>query len=113
MRQGLLIALLGLVVTFASLSLLALVMGAIGRAERWRRTLTQRRFQAEADRRAGDEPDGISPETVAVIAAAVEVAAGSPARVRTVRYLRGREGSWSRMGRLQVMASHAVVRREP
>ncbi len=118
MRQGLLIALLGLLVTFASLGALALVMGGIGRVDRWRREVSVRRARERADRRYRDRATGeeLPPERVAVIAAAITAFLGRPVRVRAVRYLRDEntvDGQWARSGRQEVLGSHGVVRRKP
>lgn len=54
--------------------------------------------------------DQLTPEMVAVIAAAVTTALGKKVRVRRVRY-RATEGTaWSRQGRISIMASRVVRR---
>ncbi len=108
--SGLVLALVGLAVTFFALAALALVMAAIGAWDRGRRERAARRSRERAISRS-EAPEEIPGPIVAVIAAAVESSWGRRARVQRVRYLAGQEAAWARMGRQEVMASHAVVRR--
>ena len=119
MSHGLLIATLGILVTFTGLAVLALLVWTIGQFDVWRRRLFALRSRAAAEGRfekqEPEENGRPSLELVAVITAALEAAMGRPVQVRHVRYLRSvteDEGAWTRIGRLQVMASHAVVRRD-
>ncbi len=114
LEQGLRFTLVGMLVTFTGLGLLAMVMWGIGRAEHLRQRQAARAAQREAESRYVEEESRITPELVAVILAAVEEAAGRPVRLHRVRYLREvpeEDAAWSRAGRFQVMGSHAVVRR--
>lgn len=57
--------------------------------------------------------NSLDEETVAVLAAAATVALKRPVSVRRVRFLApGAEPTWAVMGRLNIMASHAIVRRK-
>lgn len=52
---------------------------------------------------------GISPEVVAAISAALCASLGEHTRIHHVRYRRGApEATWSRQGRLSIMASHRL-----
>lgn len=53
--------------------------------------------------------DGVTPELVAVLAAAAHAALGKPVVVRRLRVLRpaGQE-TWSRVGRIDILRSHRV-----
>ncbi|NJP06531.1 MAG: hypothetical protein HC837_13345 [Chloroflexaceae bacterium] len=53
--------------------------------------------------------EGISPEVMGVISAAVAVAVGKQVRVQRIRYQQQpRESTWSRQGRISVMVSHQI-----
>lgn len=52
---------------------------------------------------------GIPPEVVAAISAAVCASLGARTRVHRIRYRRGSpEATWSRQGRISIMASHRI-----
>jgi hypothetical protein len=59
------------------------------------------------------DPTRVTEETVAVIAAAASVMLMRHVRVRRVRFLSAApEPTWAVMGRLNIMASHAISRRK-
>lgn len=89
----------GMGVVFFALSLVAGAISLFSRLEGLRRE----RHPASAS-----EPE-VPPEVVAAISAALTVAMGRRVRIHRVRYRRGTvEKTWSRQGRISIMASHAV-----
>jgi hypothetical protein len=61
----------------------------------------------------GAGQNGLDEETVAVLAAAATETLKRPVSVRRVRFLTpGAEPTWAVVGRLNIMASHAIVRRK-
>lgn len=83
---------------------LALVAGVISLFSRLEGLLSGRRPAPTS----APEPE-VPPEVVAAISAALTVALGQRVRVHRVRYRRGIvEKTWSRQGRISIMASHAV-----
>lgn len=89
----------GMGVVFFALSLVAGAISLFSRLESLR---------ARRDPGPAPEPE-VPPEVVAAIGAALTVAMGQRVRVHRVRYRRGAvEKTWSRQGRISIMASHAV-----
>lgn len=82
----------GMTVVFFAL---ALVAGAVSLFRLW---------EPRAPREA--EPEGVPPEVVAAISAAVALAFGGRARVSRIH--RTPRNDWSLQGRLTIMASHQV-----
>lgn len=88
------ISLLGITVVFGALVLIGLVIALLGRLGTERTTP-----DAVSD-------DGISPEIVAAISAAVMASMGAGVRVKRVRYGRTQESGWVEQGRIIISASH-------
>lgn len=93
----------GMGVVFFALSLVAGTISLFSRLE----SLRARRGPAPPAE--PEVPPEVPPEVVAAISAALTVAMGRRVRVHRVRYRRGAvEKTWSRQGRISIMASHAV-----
>lgn len=90
----------GMGVVYFALSLVAGAIDVFSRLERvW----------AARSSPAGEEERGVPPEVVAAISAAVTAAVGRRVRIHRVRYRKGHvEQTWSRQGRISIMASHVV-----
>lgn len=97
----------GMTVVFLSLVVLQFFIKVIGWLERG---LTRRKAQpagAAAPPPAGSGPEGITPETVAAISAAVAEVLGESAKIHHIQMLENEEQSgWGRVGRLDIMRSH-------
>ena len=111
---GMQITVIGLTVVFIALALLAWILGFFDKIDAW---FTERRAKS-ADKSAKvalDTPagDGISPEIIAVISAAVAVATGGRAKIKLVRYRRqAADPTWQMQGRATIMASHAITKQK-
>ena len=94
------ISLIGISVVFTALVLIGLCIHLLSRLEQ--------SPQPKADNASDDqEPDLISDEVAAVIAAAVATTMGPKVRVRRIRHTGLEEaGVWSRQGRVIIMAGH-------
>lgn len=93
-----LVAPLALGIVFAGLGILATMLFLL--------RATYQRLQAAAPAAEG----GLDPELLAVLAAAAHVALGGPVRIHRVHVHRERgDEAWSRVGRMDIMASHRVV----
>lgn len=105
-------ALLAFGVVFLGMTLIALVLFALRALGRARPA----RSPAAAPAGVGRElaPGELAPELVAVLAAAAQATFGPRARVHRV-HVHGEPGaqSWSRAGRLDVLASHRVAPKRP
>jgi Na+-transporting methylmalonyl-CoA/oxaloacetate decarboxylase gamma subunit len=112
---GLQIAVIGIMVVFLALVLVSLALSLLNYidARLKRRAIRQPAPQSAAP--APAEPAGasaerspeLSPELVAVVAAAANEILGYPVRVTRIRYHRQAPGGgWSQQGRLTVMAGH-------
>lgn len=55
--------------------------------------------------------DGLTPEIVAVITAAVTTTLGQHARIKRIRYQRNEGTVWQTQGRSSIMSSHALERK--
>ena len=90
------VSLVGVVVVFSALLLIGVVISLL--------TL----FESREEVSPVATPEAEVPEEiVAVISAAIHVAMGAGVRVKRVRYGRkARENSWSKQGRVTIMASH-------
>lgn len=97
----------GLIVVFLALSLVASTVALFSYLET-RHADRKKASQAEAEVEAAAvaEP-GISPEVVAAISAALSASLGHKTRIHRIRYRRASpENTWSRQGRISIMASH-------
>ena len=111
---GLQITAIGLTVVFIALALLAWILGFFDKIDAW--------FSERQAKSAGksveaimDTPadEGISPEIIAVISAAVTVATGGRAKIKLVRYRRqAADPTWQMQGRATIMASHAITKQK-
>ena len=111
---GLQITVVGLTVVFIALALLAWMLSYFDRIDAW---FTKRRTQSEdkAAKSAVEGPieEGISPEIIAVISAAVAVATDGKAKIKHVRYRRqAANPTWQMQGRATIMASHTINRQK-
>jgi len=107
--QGLVLALIGLVIVFAVLSVLAAVVALVRRLDdRWQEG---ERAAAEA---ALQKPPSLDTITLVLIAAGVATYLQGRFRIRRVRRLFPRDAPsspWSHQGRLVLMGSHLTRRR--
>ncbi|NJN68006.1 MAG: OadG family protein [Chloroflexaceae bacterium] len=117
MTIGLRLTVTGMVVVFFGLIVLLLVMHGFQYFDRWlearaaRQQKRRQRKQGAAQPRGSGVSDGsIPPEVMAAIAAAVAIAIDRKVRIRRIRYRALSEGSWSRQGRVTIMASHVTRR---
>lgn len=95
LNEGLHLGLVGMTIVFLALATISVGVGLL------------RKFEPGPVEKPAD-PDAISPETLAVIAAAVAVSIGRPHRVRHIRYRKRPPGEgWSSAGRVAIMTSHA------
>lgn len=95
---------IGMGVVFLSLLFLQFFINVIGWVER---ALTGRTKAAPAEPAPPVAAEGIPPEQVAVIAAAVSEVMGENAKIHHIRMLESEEQSgWARVGRLDIMRSH-------
>ncbi len=104
------LAVVGMSVVFIAL---LLMIGLLSLMQRLDRSMTKSKTEAvpaaEPVVSPGAAPvgDGLSPELMAAISAAVTVAMSRKVRVTRMRYLgTPPEATWSRQGRLTIMASH-------
>jgi len=96
----------GVTVVFMALSLVAGAVWLFQKLETWRPT--SKAAESPADQGPTVE-SGISPEVVAAISAALSASLGEHTRIHHIRYRRGApEATWSREGRLSIMASHRL-----
>ncbi len=109
---GLQLSVIGILVVFVALTLVAVVVSNLKYADRFlsSRLASPHQPAARPAPAAGDAPassDAIPPEVIVVITAAVVEALGEKARVRSVR--RRQSGStWQMQGRATIMGSHQV-----
>ena len=111
-KIGLQITVVGLVVVFVALALLAWMLSYFDKIDTW---VTQRGTKShdKAVESVTDETidKGISPEIIAVISAAVAEAIGGKTRIKHVRYRRQvADPTWQTQGRATIMASHTITR---
>lgn len=64
----------------------------------------------EAPAAAQEEPEEVSPETIAIIAAALTSYLGKKVRVRSARRIYPGSNPWAQQGRVFVQASHNLSR---
>lgn len=108
----------GMSVVFSGLVLLVFVLILFQRLDKW---ITQQRSAPSTDGAGAPEPlvtseptalrEGVRPETIVVIAAAISVALSRRVQVKRVRYLGvSSENAWARQGRVTIMGSHKTKR---
>jgi Na+-transporting methylmalonyl-CoA/oxaloacetate decarboxylase gamma subunit len=105
---GVQITALGIGVVFTALVLISLVLSVFGPLERLIVRLMRPRTQPRVAQpiAAPAEDLGLTPELVAVIAAAATAALRRPVRVHRIRYDADPSGAaWVQQGRLTIMAS--------
>jgi len=96
----------GMLVVFAALGLVSGAVWLFQKLETWKPA--PKTAEVPADPGPIVEA-GISPEIVAAISAALSVSLGEHTRIHHIRYRRGApEATWSREGRLSIMASHRL-----
>lgn len=103
----------GMMVVFSGLVLLFVLMSLFQWVEQKRHNdhSGKTHTSPHAAEKTSTSNDGISPELMVVIAAAITEATGKRVRVRRIRYRTGEHGdSWSRQGRVTVMGSHSTKR---
>jgi len=109
---GVQITVIGLTVVFVALALLAWILSYFDNIDAWvskRRTKSQIQSTKAVAENTVDE--GISPEIIAAISAAVAVATGGKAKIKHVRYRRQMaDPNWQTQGRATIMASHTITR---
>jgi sodium pump decarboxylase gamma subunit len=109
---GIEITVVGLTVVFIALALLAWILSYFDRIDNWvtnHRSKSQDAMVESAAEKPVDE--GISPEIIAAISAAVAVAIGSKVKIKHVRYRRQTANpTWQTQGRATIMASHTINR---
>lgn len=101
---GLKLTAIGMSVVFVALITVQLVLNLFKRLDR--------RSTAVAEPAAESAPtEGLSPEVMAAIAAAVTLTVGKKARIKRIQYRSTRpERGWAMQGRMTIMASHIVKR---
>ncbi|MEM1165894.1 MAG: OadG family transporter subunit [Planctomycetota bacterium] len=106
---GVALMVVGMVVVFGALVLIGLIVMGV------RRVLDRPVHTPTPQASPRDPmPAGISPERIAVIAAAATAAVGKPVRVHRVVMLGEQGGSaWARGGRRTIMGSHRPFRPGP
>lgn len=101
----------GLVIVFAVLALIAAIISVIRRVdERWQR----KELETEAART--ERPPTIDATTLVILTAAAATVIGGRFRFRSVRRVGSAEGadsSWSQQGRAVLMGSHVIDRHAP
>lgn len=113
--HGIPLAIMGLVVVFAALTLLRVFIGLLPRIM----AILDHYFPEEAESRPGStqqpqpQTNGIPDEIVVVIAAAVAATIAEPHRIVHTRELSPEDLNWSLEGRLQHHASHSIHPRNP
>ena len=113
--HGIPLAIMGLVVVFAALTLLRVFIGSLPRIM----AILDHYFPEEAEAVPQAKPvaqppaSGIPEEIVVVIAAAVAATISEPHRIVRTRALSPEDLSWSLEGRLQHHASHSIYPRNP
>ena len=115
--HGIPLAIMGLVVVFAALTLLRVFIGSLPRIM----AILDHYFPEEAEALPGvsqppqaqSQTNGISDEIVVVIAAAVAATISEPHRIVRTRELSPEDLSWSLEGRRQHHASHSIQPRNP
>ena len=109
---GVEITVVGLTVVFFALALLAWILSYFDRIDNWvsnRQSKSQGTTVGSVAEKSVDE--GISPEIIAAISAAVTVAIGRKVKIKHVRYRRqAANPTWQTQGRATIMASHAINR---
>lgn len=115
---GLQLSVTGMLVVFSGLLVLFLLMNFFRYVDQ-RMTTAQERKRKKAAKRKGEPaalpatPDAIPPEVMAVIATAVAAATEKKVHIRRVRYRPAEaaaSATWSRQGRVSIMASHITRR---
>jgi len=109
LRQGLLLAGVGLGIVFCVLATIAAVVALMGRLDaEWQRR------EAAHDAEALEREPTLDTTTVVLIAAAVATVLGGRAHVRRIRKLLpgdSPQSSWSLQGRMVLQGSHAITRK--
>lgn len=112
---GLQIAVTGVLVVFLALILVSLALSLLNLIDARLQRIGTRQTAPQPIATAAPEPAGesaqlspeLSPETIAVVAAAANEMLGRPVRVTRIRYHgRSPNAGWSQQGRLTVMAGH-------
>lgn len=103
LSYGLGVAAIGMLVVFVALILLMLITQLMS-------SLIAKKPVAKKDQPAGEQvaletQEGIRPEIVAVIAAAIAEYGGTGLRITAVRPINRQESNWARAGRLGLMQS--------
>jgi Na+-transporting methylmalonyl-CoA/oxaloacetate decarboxylase gamma subunit len=108
LAEGLALSLIGFLITFGVLALIALFVRLVrGLDQRWRAWEEAAR-RAPADRRA--EIDDL---TLVLVAAAVATLVGGRGRIRSIRRLLpadSPQSAWAVQGRMVLMGSHVITR---
>lgn len=92
---------LGMGIVFTALSLVAMAVSLFTWLE------TRRAASPAAPAAVPTVEPGIPPEIVAAISAAVCASLGERTKIHRIRYRKGSpEATWSRQGRISIMASH-------
>jgi Na+-transporting methylmalonyl-CoA/oxaloacetate decarboxylase gamma subunit len=99
----------GMVVVFSGLTILFLLMTLFQRIERARAQEPARAAPTPTPAPA-PAPDTIPPEIVAAVSAAAALAIDKKVRITRIQYRGPSESTWSRQGRVTIMASHAIRR---
>jgi sodium pump decarboxylase gamma subunit len=112
---GLQLTIIGMGVVFTALTLIIYVLKLMDRLTPWLVKLGGSGAHGHGHEDQAVAPtetlEGLSPEVMAAISAAVAVAIGKRARVRRIRYRSAQPGTaWSVQGRASIMASHQVKR---
>lgn len=109
----------GMSVVFVGLTLLVVLLTLFQRLDHWltqsKATKQAQSDQARADQAraaapvAGMHSEGVAPEVIVALSAAVAIGLSKKVRIHRIRYLGGQpETAWSRQGRISIMASHVT-----
>jgi Na+-transporting methylmalonyl-CoA/oxaloacetate decarboxylase gamma subunit len=106
-----LILMIGMTVVFLSLLMFAGLIVALRSLDERFNLFRIRRYTAKVE--STPDRQDVNDELVAVLTAAAAVAMRKPVRIRRMRFLESTPaGAWTNVGRLNIMASHAISRRK-
>lgn len=111
LMDGVVLAVIGILVVFVALALVALVVSNLKHVDRWAGRAFNHQHAApppQTSTLTSAPADTLPPELVAVISAAVAVAIDKRVKIKRIRYRRRPAPTWQTQGRATIMASHVV-----
>jgi len=106
LQFGINITLVGLVIVFTALCLIALFIKLISKLDKTF-IKAEKKQKHEAINRGKNEP-GIDDITLIIIAAAVCAILGKKSKIRKIKKIDNQKNTWATAGRLTLMASHSL-----